>query len=59
MRLWKPAKLSNKTSIVAFTGKPDPDEVVKGQWPVPKHQFYKKIYKQLKTPDWLLDNWEG
>ena len=59
MRIWKPAKLSSKTSIVAFTGKPDPDEVVRGKWPVPKHQFYKKIYKQLKTPDWLLDNWEN
>ena len=58
MRIWKAAKLPNETSIVAFTGKPDPDEVIEGKWPVPKHQFYKKIYKQLKTPDWLLDNWE-
>ena len=58
MRIWKAAKLPNQTSIVAFTGKPDPDEVIKGKWPVPKHQFYKKIYKQLKTPDWLLDNWK-
>ena len=56
-RIWKPAKLPKDTSIVAFTGKPDPDDVVKGQWPVKKSQVYKKIYKQLKTPQWVLDNW--
>ena len=57
MRIWKPAKLPSETSLVAFTGKPDPDDVIKGNWPVKKSQFYKKIYKQLKTPNWVLDNW--
>ena len=56
-RIWKPAKLPKDTSIVAFTGKPDPDDVIKGQWPVKKSKVYKKIYKQLKTPQWVLDNW--
>ena len=56
-RIWKPAKLPKETSIVAFTGKPDPDDVIKGKWPVKKTQFYKKIYKQIKTPNWILDNW--
>lgn len=56
-RIWKPALLPRETSLVAFTGKPDPDDVVKGIWPVKKRQFYKKIYKQLKTPQWVLDNW--
>ncbi len=56
-RIWKPAKLPKDTSIVAFTGKPDPDDVVNGHWPVKKSQIYKKIYKQLKTPQWVLDNW--
>ena len=56
-RIWKPAMLPNDTSIVAFTGKPDPDDVIKGIWPVKKSQFYKKIYKQLKTPEWVADNW--
>ena len=56
-RIWKPADLPKATSIVAFTGKPDPDDVINGIWPVKKYQFYKKIYKQLKTPDWVLDNW--
>ena len=57
MRIWKPANLPSETSLVAFTGKPDPDDVIDGNWPVKKSQFYKKIYKQLKTPNWVLDNW--
>ena len=57
LRIWKPAQLPHDTSIVAFTGKPDPDDVVKGHWPVKKSQIYKKIYKQLRTPKWVLDNW--
>ncbi len=56
-RIWKPACLPERTSIVAFTGKPDPDDVIRGVWPVKKSQFYKKIYKQLKTPKWVVDNW--
>jgi NADH:ubiquinone oxidoreductase subunit B-like Fe-S oxidoreductase len=51
------SKSSQDTSIVAFTGKPDPDDVVNGHWPVKKSQFYKKIYKQLKTPKWISENW--
>lgn len=57
LRIWKPAMLPKDTSIVAFTGKPDPDDVINGKWPVKKSQFYKKIYKQLKTPKWVLENW--
>ena len=58
MRIWKTSSLPNETSIVAFTGKPDPEDVLNGKWPVPKRQFYKKLYKQLKTPSWLIENWE-
>ena len=47
-RIWQPAKLPNDTSIVAFTGKPDPDDVIIGKWPVKNHKFI-KIYKQLKN----------
>jgi len=24
---------------------------------VKKSQFYKKIYKQLTTPEWVIENW--
>ena len=57
-RLWKPADLPKETSIVAFTGKPDPIDVLKEQWPVPKKVFFKKIYKQVKRPEWLAKNWK-
>ena len=57
LRIWKPAMLPKETCIVAFTGKPDPDDVIKGKWPVKKSQFYKKIYKQLITPEWVTENW--
>ncbi len=58
VRIWKPAKLPAETSIVAFTGKPDPEDVLNEKWPVPIGKFYKKIYKQLKCPDWLINNWK-
>jgi len=58
LRIWKEAKLPDNTSIVAFTGKPDPDDVISGTWPIPKSKFYKKIYKKFKTPYWVKKNWE-
>ena len=58
LRIWKPAKVNQETSVVAFTGKPDPEDVLIERWPVPKNKFYKKIYKQVKCPDWLKDNWK-
>ncbi len=58
VRLWKAAELPHETSIVAFTGKPDPIDVLKEEWPVPKKVFFKKIYKQVRKPDWLVENWK-
>ena len=57
-RIWQPAKLPKETSLVAFTGKPDPDDVILGKWPVPMKYFYKKIYKQLCVPEWIKSNWQ-
>ena len=39
IRIWKPATLPPNTSLVVFTGKPNPDDVVAGFWPVKKSQF--------------------
>jgi len=58
LRIWKAAKLPENTSIVAFTGKPDPNDVIEGNWPVPPSKFYKKIYKRFKIPHWVRDNWK-
>ena len=49
MRIWKPAKLPLDTSIVAFTGKPDPDDVINGCWPIKKSQFYKEFINNKDT----------
>ncbi len=57
-RIWESASLPKDTSIVAFTGKPDPEDVLNEKWPVPKKHFYKKIYKQVKRPNWLFENWK-
>ena len=57
IRFWKAASLPKETSVVAFTGKPDPDDVILGKWPVPKKQIYKKLYKYLCAPDWVKSNW--
>ena len=57
-RIWQSATLPKDTSIVAFTGKPDPEDVINENWPVPKKHFYKKIYKQVRRPKWLSENWK-
>ena len=57
IRIWKAAELPIDTSLVAFTGKPDPDDVLLGKWPVPKKYFFKKVYKQFCTPNWVKSNW--
>lgn len=43
------------TSIVAFTGKPDPDEAMIGVWPEAKK--WKRIYKYTKPCSWIEDYW--
>ncbi len=41
--------------IVAFTGKPDPDEARVGKWKAP---FFKKFYKHTKPAPWIGDHWK-
>ncbi len=48
-------KLPQNTKIVAFTGKPDQDEALEGQWPV-KH-WIKKTYKHVRPTPWIGDYW--
>ncbi len=40
--------------IIAFTGKPDPDEAAIGHWPAPWH---KKIYKHIRPAPWIAHHW--
>ena len=39
--------------VIAFHGKPDPEEAAAGIWPTKKGQKWKKIYKSLRPIPWL------
>jgi hypothetical protein len=42
------------TKVVAFTGKPDPDEARDGRWEAP---WYKKVYKHVRPTPWIAEHW--
>lgn len=48
-------KLPAETRIVAFTGKPDQDEAMHGEWPV--RAAWKKLYKHVRPTPWIADHW--
>jgi hypothetical protein len=51
----KSPSLPPGTKVVAFTGKPDPDEAMIGLWPT-KH-WYQKIYKHVRPTPWITEHW--
>ncbi|MBL4618423.1 MAG: hypothetical protein JKY46_12085 [Robiginitomaculum sp.] len=55
LNLFQAAPLPDNTKIVAFTGKPDPDDAMIGKWPE-KH-WYKKFYKYIKPVPWINEHW--
>ncbi len=48
-------KLPINARVVAFTGKPDPDEAAVGHWPEEKP--WKRIYKRVRPTPWIAENW--
>lgn len=48
-------KLPAGTKLVAFTGKPDPDEAAVGVWPV--KAAWKKLYKHVRPTPWINEHW--
>jgi len=56
MNFFKTPRLPKDTRIVAFTGKPDQDEAVKGRWPV--KAWYKRAYKYVKPTPWITEHWQ-
>ena len=42
--------------IVAFTGKPDMDEAMRGEWPEKK--LRKRFYKVIRPTRWIADYWQ-
>lgn len=55
LNFFKMPELPEDTRIVAFTGKPDQDEAIRGEWPAP---WYKKTYKYVKPTPWILEHWQ-
>jgi len=43
------------TKVVAFPGKPDPDEAMEGRWPH-KH-WYQAFYKYVRPTPWIAEHW--
>lgn len=55
MNFFKTPVLPSDTKIVAFTGKPDQDEALRGEWPVKSN--WKKLYKHVRPTTWIADHW--
>lgn len=51
---FKTPELPHDARVVAFTGKPDPDEAAMGLWPAP---WYKKLHKHVKATPWINEHW--
>ncbi|GJM03107.1 MAG: hypothetical protein DHS20C08_16080 [Rhodomicrobium sp.] len=47
--------LPDDTKLVAFTGKPDPEDAVIGKWP--EKNFLKKCYKHVRPTPWIAEHW--
>jgi hypothetical protein len=54
LNFFKVTPLPPETKIVAFTGKPDPDEARDGLWQAP---WYKKVYKHVRPTPWIGEHW--
>ena len=50
-----PKQPPESVRIVAFTGKPDIDDAINGQWPVSKQ--WKLLYKHIRPTEWIEDIW--
>ena len=48
-------KLPHDARIVAFTGKPDPDEALEGRWP--REHWYHVFYKHVRPTPWIAEHW--
>lgn len=48
-------RLPSEAKVVAFTGRPDIDEALRGEWPVAAP--WKKIYKAIRPSPWIANHW--
>ncbi len=57
-RWWKTATLPHGASILAFHGRPLPEDAIKGEWPLQGKPFFKRIYKYTRPCLWLKEYWK-
>ena len=43
------------TKVVAFPGKPDPDEAMEGRWP--RKHWWQALYKYVRPTPWIAEHW--
>lgn len=55
LNLVRTPPLPPHTKVVAFTGKPDPDEALEGRWPT--RHWYQKLYKRVRPTPWIAEHW--
>lgn len=48
-------RLPDTAKIVTFTGKPDIDEAVRGEWPTDAP--WKRVYKNIRPTPWISEYW--
>jgi hypothetical protein len=41
--------------VVAFPGKPDPDEAMEGRWP--RKHWWQALYKYVRPTPWIAEHW--
>jgi len=54
MNFLRAAPLPPETKVVAFTGRPDPDEARDGRWDSP---WIKRVYKYVRPTPWIAEHW--
>jgi hypothetical protein len=47
--------LPSGTKVVAFPGKPDPDEAMVGRWP--RKHWWQALYKHVRPTPWIAEHW--
>lgn len=57
-RLWQTPTLPEGASILAFHGRPLPEDAIAGEWPLEGKPFWKSIYKTTKPCLWLEEYWK-
>jgi hypothetical protein len=55
LNLFLAPALPPATKVVAFTGKPDPDEAMEGRWP--HERWYQGLYKRVRPTPWIAEHW--